>query len=988
MRRDHCAGLVVLAMSVVFVGPSRAQDGLVAHYTFEEGPSRRVKDWSGKGNHGTIIDDVQYVKLKGEKGYVLKFNSGKAHVDCGKRPSLDLTGAVTLSLWFHPQTTAWKGEGGVVGKVMGSYCMSYGGKCFFYAPAGSNYIQVSPLSLSWHHVVATFDGKYLKMYLDGKLEAEQLSKVAKLPHGENFYLRYPATYLTVEPEYKCMMDDVRVYNRALSENEITRLYQKEAKSSGRHDVTWFDKVKLTAHSFPRSSTVVVDADYAKMSVQAPGANLNLELRKAGGGNVVASHRIAAAGPPRKRNDNGTPIRLEFEELATLGWAYWMQSVESFPPGQYEIRATITDRGGRGIGDPSSIALKLPLGKPDWIKAYDDTKVLNNLVAELLNTRAAQTQAQKDYTFSNPRDGWVFVSSTAAPEGTDSVLVSIDAEPEPAVVHGKGKKGTLEFMRQLPAGVHTLRVRCEGRARPTALIVRAIPAMMVAGLGYHSAAGWPNVPILPCFGRYNAEYLERIGILDNTNMIVERKPVSENAPYVKAWRKQGKKVLVRYGIWPRWQKKDGVDAQFLFKPRTEYSGFGSDDYDGIIVSEFSGVGHGGLGKYPLYAEAIKRIAKDPTFKGKVFYPYCMPMYHGETALALLKATVDSGYKWAEEKYLTEQPTEQAARNYMDLRLRQNVLRYERTFPGCARHMITALGFMSAPPETLNVNPAADFKVHMDMQAHLLANDPVFFGLYGMMWYHNGYVDEEDLRWSAKLFRHYGIEGRKDRLTDDPYMLPHIKNPDFDQGTSGWTLRPAEPQSISIERATGLGKLQTRCRGGNKKAGDNFLLTKRSPKAPNRFSQMIRKLKPGRTYSLKMFTADYDEMKNGKSTQNPHHISIMIDGVEPIPRNGFHQLFPSGLAGHVYGPFTRKNNLYLTYHRLVFRAKRTEAMLTISDWDTDQAPGGPVGRSLMHNFIEVQPYLDDSDVRPRSTPKPVVTQAGAARDRARAGPARSR
>ena len=79
---------------------------------------------------------------------------------------------------------------------------------------------------------------------------------------------------------------------------------------------------------------------------------------------------------------------------------------------------------------------------------------------------------------------------------------------------------------------------------------------------------------------------------------------------------------------------------------------------------------------------------------------------------------------------------------------------------ARHMITTLGFMSAPPLTLNAEPGVDYKVYLDMQMHLLANDPVLFGLYGIQWYHNGYVDEEILRWSAKLFRHYGIEGRKD------------------------------------------------------------------------------------------------------------------------------------------------------------------------------------------------------------------------------------
>ena len=530
------------------------------------------------------------------------------------------------------------------------------------------------------------------------------------------------------------------------------------------------------------------------------------------------------------------------------------------------------------------------------------------------------------------------------------------------MHSKETDNTLEAMRYLPQGIHKLNVHCEGTARLSHLVVRAIPEMMVAGLGYTIGSGWPlvagqHVPILPCFGHYNMAYLDRIGLLDSINVLIERRPVAENAAHVRQWRDQGKKLIVRY---PMYTIPSDVDGNFKAwtDDRTEGRGLAGEDYDGIIVDEFSGWGHsGGLGRYPLYAEAVRRIAQDQRFKGKVVYPYCMPMYNSEIAMEFLRTVTSVGYKWAEEKYLTEQPTQEAAQYYMDLRLRQNLLRYHKTVPDCARQMIYTLGFMSAPPLTLNAEPGVDYKVYMDMQMHLLANDPVFFGLYGIQWYHNGYADEEYLRWSAKLFRHYGIEGRKERLTNDPYILPHIKNPDFDEGKSGWTLQPAEEGGISIGHATGYGALQTRTLGGNKKAGDNFLLTRRSAKAPNRFSQQIRKLTPGRTYSVKMFTADYGDMKKGKSKNETHHVNIRIDGVDLIPDKEFHQLFPSGLTGRVYGPFNRGNSLYLTYHRVVFRAKATEAVLTISDWASDTDPGGAVGQELMFNFIEVQSYLEE-------------------------------
>ena len=955
--KTGCATAALILMTAcVLCGPAPAAEGLVAHYTFDEGPGAVVKDSSGNDNHGEIFDDVQYVKDGQGKGYSLHFNSGKAYVDCGKKPSLDITDAITLALWFRPETTVQQGEGGVIGKVMGSYCMSYSGKCWFYAPAGSNFTSTKPLSLAWHHIVATFDGQNIKMYVDGKLQGAIKSKVTTLPSGENFYLRYPATYLTVTPEYKCTMDDVRVYNRALSARAIYGLYKQEAKASGRHDVTGLEQVKLTSHTFPQSATVVMEADYARMGAMPLGAALKLEVANAADGKVVATHETLLDSGSDSKDGKEPAIRLEFQDHKQKGVSYWTLNVKNLPAGNYQVRAVIKDKGGGRIGEPSSIALDLPLVKPDWIKAYNNTKVLNNFAAELLNVESVQTEAQKEYSFNNPRDGWVFISTTAETQGADKVLVSVDAEPEPVIVHAKGKERTLEAMRRLPAGPHKLHIRCEGAARPNDLVVRAIPAMMVAGLGYSCGAGWPNVPILPCFGRYNMEYLEKIGILDNTNTLTEKNPVPENAAYARAWRDQGKKIIVPYMMWEIWQNRP--DANGIFKMWTESRGLAGADYDGIMGDEFSGSGHGGVGNYPLYAEAVKRIAEDPRFKGKVFYPACMPMYTSDLSMDFLKAVVTPGYKWCEEKYLTEQPTEPAADAYMDLRLRENLLRYNRTFPGAARHMITILGFLSAPPETLNVNPAVNFKVHMDKQMHFLANNPVFFGLYGIWWYHNGYADEEDLRWSAKLFRHYCIEGKKERLTDDPYILSHIENPDFDEGAAGWTLQAAEQGGIAIEHAAGLGVLQTRVRAGDDNAGNNFLLTTRTAAAPNRFSQTIKGLTPGRQYSLKMFTADYDEMKKGTSAQDQkHHLSIRIDGVELAHDKAFHQLFPSSLAGHVYGPFTRENPLYVTYHRVVFRAKTAAAELTISDWQNNDEPGGPIGQRLTHNFIEVQPYLEE-------------------------------
>jgi hypothetical protein len=317
-------------------------------------------------------------------------------------------------------------------------------------------------------------------------------------------------------------------------------------------------------------------------------------------------------------------------------------------------------------------------------------------------------------------------------------------------------------------------------------------------------------------------------------------------------------------------------------------------------------------------------------------------------------VGAGWPFAFERYQTEQPTEAVARGFLDAVLRQPVAAWRQAMPGCEKHMILCLGILSAPHESQNVHPTANFKTYLDMQFHLIANDPVFYGARGLMTYLSSYADEEIIRWVSRLYRHYGIEGRTERLSKDPYALTHIANPDFDDGTRGWTIAPAEDGSIATKSFNGLSWLQGRYPRTSQ--GDNFLWMKRSAKRPNVVSQPIKDLRPGRLYSLKMMSADYRDLVEGKSAKQKHAVSITLDGVELSRAKCFQHVFANNYAHHL-GPFNRDHKFWMNYHRLVFRAKGKTARFSISDWATGRDPGGPVGQELALNFLEVQPYLGD-------------------------------
>ena len=615
-------------------------------------------------------------------------------------------------------------------------------------------------------------------------------------------------------------------------------------------------------------------------------------------------------------------------------------------------------------------------------AVAEVRILNNLVTELLEVSQPPATPHARYTFTNPRDGWVFIASNAATPGGASVHLVLDSDDRDAAVavHGVGKeapKGSvtpdrpavqsiLETMRHLPAGEHTLNVYCDGSAVLNGVIVRAIPEIFYPGVGY-----WP-IRGISKHAPYNWEFLKRIGMPDNVNVINERQ--FDEGLDAERWRKQGKKILT--AEWTHQlideRNKAGLPftADWAYEFLTGTRGLKRPDRDGIIMSEFSGYTTHGITKnekeYPALIEAVERLAADPALDGKVFYPYCGWMYEDRMSMAFVKELIKAGYKIVEERYLCELPTEQEAKAAIQYGLGHVMGEYQKAMPGIQKHMLWALGYLSAPLESLNLDPGVNYAVYLDMQFNFIANDPAFSGVYGIMCYHPAYTDEETLRWSAKLFRHYCIEGRTDMLSPDPYILPHIQNPDFADGATGWTLSPAEDGSMEVRNWEGYGRRQTRYPGYTfhgytpavKGQGDSFLWTKRSAERPNIFSQGIRHLKPGRLYSLKMFTG-------ARSPKQKLQVGIRIDSAALVPYKSFQEMYVRDILG-------------VTYHFLVFRARSETATLIVSDWVSDDPapwptewglqlniaewtksgkPGGPIGQELMHNFIEVQPYLED-------------------------------
>src|SRR5690606_34353895 len=104
--------------------------------------------------------------------------------------------------------------------------------------------------------------------------------------------------------------------------------------------------------------------------------------------------------------------------------------------------------------------------PTWPGRYADLRVLNNFVTEL-HAVDNVPEDEPQYTFLNPREGWVFIRIAEKSEAK----AYLDDEKEPLVWRKHPETGALEAMRLLAEGEHRLRL---SDAQGGRLDVRAVP----------------------------------------------------------------------------------------------------------------------------------------------------------------------------------------------------------------------------------------------------------------------------------------------------------------------------------------------------------------------------------------------------------------------------------------------------------------------------------------------------------------------------------
>jgi hypothetical protein len=196
--------------------------GFISHWKFDEGSETIAHDSVGN-NHGTVYGAVW---TTGKIDGALSFDGIDDYVDCGSGPSN--YDNITVSAWMKTST-----EGILVSNRYSSYSFGtwYTLSSMDIAVGDNSQggyrllpFNTTTLDGNWHHVAYTKNGTSHAIYVDGLLDLSFTSN-ADISWNNPTFIGRRWTKSSSVGWFNGIIDDVRIYDRALSAEEVQQLYQ-------------------------------------------------------------------------------------------------------------------------------------------------------------------------------------------------------------------------------------------------------------------------------------------------------------------------------------------------------------------------------------------------------------------------------------------------------------------------------------------------------------------------------------------------------------------------------------------------------------------------------------------------------------------------------------------------------------------------------------------------------------------------------------------
>ena len=302
-------------------------NGLVGWWPF----NGNANDESGNGNNGTLVGNTILTSDRfGNLNSAFSFDGNGDYIDCGNATSVNITGSLSISAWIYANDLST--ERGIITKsplpptddayqlVVGAYVQS---DLNFL---NSDFGYIVPL-FNWVNVISVFDSvsNTVSLYTNGILDTTVNVSFSSIgTSSDNLCLGTHRPTFTTNWSWSGTLDDIGIWNRALTDCEIKDLFNSQLGSS--NTTSSQTQTALDTYTWPvNNQTYTQSGTYSDTLVNAAGCDsivtLNLTLNYTGINELNASQLVVFPNPTK---DNfsisglellGTITSLEIKDAA-------------------------------------------------------------------------------------------------------------------------------------------------------------------------------------------------------------------------------------------------------------------------------------------------------------------------------------------------------------------------------------------------------------------------------------------------------------------------------------------------------------------------------------------------------------------------------------------------------------------------------------------------------------------------------------------------
>jgi hypothetical protein len=223
VARDAAGNATATTVNITVANTTQTPSGLVLALGFNEGAGSVTVDGSGFGNNGALVNGAAW-SASGHQGAALSF-SANGWVNIPDAASLDLTSAMTIEAWVRPTSgTGWRTVMLKEATNALSYALYSANNASrpgtWTSTSGADYFVLGTAAVptnAWTHLATTYDGATLRFFVNG-VQVNSRTGVPPISPS-NGPLRIGGNGVWGE-YFRGLIDDVRIYNRALTATEI------------------------------------------------------------------------------------------------------------------------------------------------------------------------------------------------------------------------------------------------------------------------------------------------------------------------------------------------------------------------------------------------------------------------------------------------------------------------------------------------------------------------------------------------------------------------------------------------------------------------------------------------------------------------------------------------------------------------------------------------------------------------------------------------